>query len=83
MQRMRGPTLHGAARDLQRTLKEMEIRGDVASAICPHCGAVHLAPGFSQFNRIRVRRVRKRREAIRSSALLIDLSQGETGTSST
>jgi hypothetical protein len=35
-------------RDLQRTLTEMELKGDVASAICPHCGAAHLAPGFSK-----------------------------------
>ena len=34
--------------DLQRTLTDMELRGDVASAICPHCGAIHLSPGFSQ-----------------------------------
>jgi len=26
----------------------MELRGEVASAICPHCGAVHLSPGFSR-----------------------------------
>jgi hypothetical protein len=31
--------------DLERTLREMELQGDVASAICPRCGAVHLAPG--------------------------------------
>jgi hypothetical protein len=36
------------AQDLQRTLTEMELKGDVASAICPHCGAVYLAPGFSR-----------------------------------
>jgi len=35
------------ASDLQRTLDEMELAGDVASAVCPHCGATHLAPGFS------------------------------------
>jgi hypothetical protein len=35
------------ASDLQRTLDEMELEGDVASAVCPHCGATHLAPGFS------------------------------------
>jgi hypothetical protein len=35
------------ASDLQRTLDEMELAGDVASASCPHCGATHLAPGFS------------------------------------
>ena len=36
------------ASDLQRTLAKMELNGDVASAICPHCGAVDLAPGFSR-----------------------------------
>ena len=36
------------ASDLQRTLDEMELEGDVASAVCPHCGATHLAPGFSR-----------------------------------
>lgn len=36
------------ARDLERTLNEMEIRGEVATAICPYCGTVHLAPGFSR-----------------------------------
>ena len=35
------------AADLQRTLDEMELTLDVASAKCPHCGAVHLSPGFS------------------------------------
>jgi hypothetical protein len=34
--------------DLARTLRDMELQGDVASAMCPHCGAVHLAPGFSK-----------------------------------
>jgi hypothetical protein len=33
------------ASDLQRTLDEMEVAGGVASAVCPHCGATHLAPG--------------------------------------
>jgi hypothetical protein len=33
------------ASDLQRTLGEMELNGDIGSAICPHCGAVHLALG--------------------------------------
>jgi hypothetical protein len=36
------------ASDLERTLTEMELNGDIASAICPHCGAVHLAPEFSR-----------------------------------
>ncbi len=31
----------------QRTLDQMELQGDVASAVCPYCGAAHLAPGFS------------------------------------
>jgi hypothetical protein len=30
-----------------RTLDEMELEADVASAVCPHYGATHLAPGFS------------------------------------
>lgn len=34
--------------DLERILIEMELSGDVASSICPHCGTVHLAPGFSR-----------------------------------
>jgi hypothetical protein len=34
--------------ELQRTLDEMELTLDVASAQCPHCGATHLAPGFSE-----------------------------------
>jgi hypothetical protein len=37
-----------AASDLQRTFDQMELTLDVASAICPHCGAVHLSPGFSE-----------------------------------
>ncbi|MBV9083630.1 MAG: hypothetical protein JOZ62_13200 [Acidobacteriaceae bacterium] len=37
-----------AARELQQTLTEMELTLDVASAKCPHCGAVNLFPGFSQ-----------------------------------
>ncbi len=35
------------ASDLQRTLDEMELAGDVASAVCPYFGVAHLAPGFS------------------------------------
>jgi len=35
------------ASDLQRRLDEMELEGDGASAMCPHCRATHLAPGFS------------------------------------
>ena len=34
--------------DLQRTLNEMELKGDVATEICLHCGAPNLAPGFSR-----------------------------------
>jgi ribosomal protein S27E len=34
--------------DLRRTLDEMELTLDVATAKCPHCGAVHLSPGFSE-----------------------------------
>lgn len=36
------------AKDLQRTLDEMELKLDVTSAKCPHCGVVHLAPGLSK-----------------------------------
>lgn len=36
------------ATELQRTLDEMELTLDIASAQCPHCGATHLAPGFSE-----------------------------------
>jgi RNase P subunit RPR2 len=35
------------AADLQRTFDEMELTLDVASEICPHCGAINLFPGFS------------------------------------
>ena len=34
--------------ELQRTLDEMELTLDVASAQCPHCGTTHLASGFSE-----------------------------------
>ena len=37
-----------AASDLQRALDEMELELDLASAKCPHCGTVHLAPGVSE-----------------------------------
>jgi hypothetical protein len=33
---------------LRQALDAMEASLDVASAICPPCEAVHLAPGFSQ-----------------------------------
>jgi hypothetical protein len=34
--------------ELRQTLTEMQLSLDVASAKCPHCGAVHLSPGFSE-----------------------------------
>ena len=37
-----------AAADLERTIQKMELSLDVATAQCPHCGAVHVAPGFSK-----------------------------------
>lgn len=39
-----------SAADLARTLDEMEASLDVASAMCPHCGAVNLFPGFSEIS---------------------------------
>ena len=36
------------ATNLQKTFDQMELTLDVASAICPRCGAVYLAPGFSE-----------------------------------
>jgi ribosomal protein S27E len=36
------------ASDLQLLLDGMELELDVATAICPHCRAVHLAPGFTK-----------------------------------
>jgi hypothetical protein len=36
------------AADLERTLDRIELALNVASAKCPHCGAVHPAPGFSE-----------------------------------
>jgi hypothetical protein len=33
---------------IRRTLDEMELSLDVASEICPNCGAVNLFPGFSR-----------------------------------
>ena len=36
------------ADDLEKTLHEMELSLDIASAACAHCGAVHLRPGFSR-----------------------------------
>jgi Zn finger protein HypA/HybF involved in hydrogenase expression len=37
-----------AAADLQRTLDEMQLALDVATAKCPSCEAVHVASGFSE-----------------------------------
>ena len=34
--------------NLQRTLDEMELSLVCASAICPHCRAVNLFPGFDE-----------------------------------
>jgi hypothetical protein len=36
------------AAELQKTLDEMELSLEVASAQCAHCGAVNLRSGFSQ-----------------------------------
>jgi hypothetical protein len=35
-----------AATDREKTLHEMELSLDIASATCAHCRAVHLSPGF-------------------------------------
>jgi hypothetical protein len=37
-----------AAGELERAIHEMELSLDVATAQCPHCGAVHVAPGLSK-----------------------------------
>jgi ribosomal protein S27E len=37
-----------AAGDLQRTLDEMELQLEVATALCRHCRAVNLFPGLSR-----------------------------------
>ena len=34
--------------DIKRVLDEMELSLDVASEICPKCGAANLFPGFSR-----------------------------------
>ncbi len=34
--------------DLQRTLREMELQLEVATALCRHCRAVNLFPGLSR-----------------------------------
>jgi hypothetical protein len=36
------------AAELDKTLNEMELSLEVASAMCQHCGSVNLVPGFSQ-----------------------------------
>lgn len=36
------------ANELTRTLAEMEASLDIATAICPHCRAVNLFPGFAE-----------------------------------
>lgn len=36
-----------AAAEVEKTLHEMELSLDIATAACAHCGAVHLSPGFS------------------------------------
>ena len=36
------------AAELEQTLHAMELSLDVATARCPHCGAVDIAPGFSE-----------------------------------
>jgi hypothetical protein len=36
------------AAELQQTLTEMELTLDCSSALCPHCGAANLFPGFSR-----------------------------------
>ncbi len=41
--------------DLEGTMTEMELNGDVAGVICPHL--LHLAPGFSRLKRMGVRHV--------------------------
>ena len=33
---------------LDQTLHEMELSLDLSSALCPHCGAVNMFPGFSK-----------------------------------
>ncbi len=36
------------AADLQKTFDELELTLDVASEVCPHCGAINLFPGLSK-----------------------------------
>jgi len=33
---------------VQQAFTEMELTLDLSSAICPHCGAANLFPGFSK-----------------------------------
>ena len=56
--------------DLQRTLTEMELRGDVASAICPHCGRCQSCAGILATDRVCVRRLREGCERPRISLKL-------------
>jgi phage FluMu protein Com len=37
-----------AAAELQKTLDELELTLDVATATCAHCGAIHVRSGFSE-----------------------------------
>jgi hypothetical protein len=37
-----------AASDVQKTLAEMELSLDVATALCPYCRVVNLFPGFTE-----------------------------------
>ena len=39
----------GPAAELEHTIHEMELSLDVATARCPHCGAVHIAPGSRNY----------------------------------
>jgi hypothetical protein len=36
------------AAELAQALNELELSLELTSALCPHCGAVNLFPGFSQ-----------------------------------
>ena len=38
------------ADQLKRVFHEMELSLDLASAICPYCGAAHIAPGMSELH---------------------------------
>jgi predicted RNA-binding Zn-ribbon protein involved in translation (DUF1610 family) len=45
---MRPSHSHTAGGELRRAQDEMELALDMATAKCPYCGAIHLAPGFSE-----------------------------------